>query len=71
MPFTIRGTETRDACALHFSGHFSFPCCIRANFLELRKGEVLRIPRPRTRVNKGKKRKGRTESSSRALQDAG
>jgi hypothetical protein len=33
--------------------------------------ELLRIPLPRTRVNKGKKRKGRTDSSSSALQDAG
>ena len=30
-----------------------------------------RIHLPRTRVNKGKKRKGHTESSSRTLQDAG
>lgn len=29
MPSTIR---YRDACALHTSGHFPFPCRIGANF---------------------------------------
>jgi hypothetical protein len=68
MHFTLR---YREACALHISGHFYFPYRISANFGELRHGEVLRIPLPRTSVNKDKKRKGRTDSSSRALRDAG
>jgi hypothetical protein len=37
-----------------------------ANFLELRQGEVLRIPLPRTPVNKGK-RKGRSLQGPRVL----
>jgi hypothetical protein len=42
-----------------------------SNFREPPTGEVRRTPLPRTSVNKGKKRKGHTQSSSRALQDAG
>jgi hypothetical protein len=39
--------------------------CLRvANFLELRQGEVRRIPLPRTPVNKGRERKGRSCSTA-------
>jgi hypothetical protein len=50
MHFTIR---YREACALHISGHFPFPCRIRGKYAILHYGEVRRIPLVRTQVKKG------------------
>jgi hypothetical protein len=56
MHFTIR---YREACALHTSGHFHFPCRISANFGDsLLTVTFAEFTFPRTRVNKGKKAHG-------------
>jgi hypothetical protein len=55
----------------HFSVHFAFRIPTKSHARSVTR-TPFRTVSPRTPVNKGeKKRKNRTESSSRALQDAG